>query len=71
MAEVVRAIDTPRGPLVVTVQRVAERCAMRELTPEDLLKAAPLLFHEAAWLSKQSRRPEPEAATVGVVEEGA
>jgi len=30
-----------------------------------------VLFREAALVSSQARRPEPEGATVGVVEEGA
>jgi len=68
VAKVVRTIDTPRGPLVVTVQRVADRYATGELTADDLLKAARVLFWHAALLSRQARRPEPEAATVGRVE---
>jgi len=71
MADVVRTIDTPRGPLLVTVQRVADRYTTRELTADDLLQAARALFREAALVSRQARRPEPEAATVGRVEEGA
>jgi len=71
LADVVRTIDTPRGPLLVTVQRVAGRGTMGELTADDLLKAARVLFWHAALLSRQARRPEPEAATVGVVDEGA
>lgn len=71
MAEVVRTIDTPRGPLLVTVQRVADRWTSQELTPDDLVKAARALFREAAIISRQVRRPEPEAATAGCVEEGA
>jgi len=39
--------------------------------PLDLVKAARALFREAALVSRQERRPEPEAATVGVVDEGA
>jgi len=62
VAKVVRTIDTPRGPLVVTVQRVADRYATGELTADDLLKAARVLFHEAALLSRLTRRQEPEAA---------
>jgi len=71
VADVVRTIDTPRGPLLVTVQRIADRGTMRELTADDLLKAARALFREAALVSRQARRPEPEAATVGRVEEEA
>lgn len=72
VAEVVRTIDTPRGPLLVTVQRVADRYATGELTADDLLKAAHALFKAAAMVGKaELRRPEPEAATAGCVEEGA
>jgi len=66
VADVVRTIDTPRGPLLVTVQRVAGRGTMRELTADDLLKAARVLFWQAALLSKQARRQEPGAETVDV-----
>ena len=70
MAEVVRTIDTERGPLLVTVQRIADRGTMRELTADDLLKAAHAIFKAATFVGKpQLRRPEHEAATVGVVEE--
>ena len=65
MPDIVRTIDTDRGPLLVTVQRIADRGTMRELTADDLLKAARVLFREAALLSRQARRQEPEAATVG------
>jgi len=68
MADVVRTIDTSRGPLLVTVQRVADRYTTRELTADDLRQAARALFREAALVSRQARRPEPEAATVGRVE---
>ena len=72
MADIVRTIDTPRGPLLVTVQRVADRYATGELTADDLLKAARVLFREAALVSQaQARRPAPEGATAGCVEEGA
>jgi len=38
------------------------------LTADDLLKAAHALFKAAAMVGKaELRRPEPEAATVGVV----
>lgn len=67
MAELTRVIDTDRGPLLVTVQRMSERYTTRELTSDDLLKAARVLFWEAALLSRQARRQEPEAATVDVV----
>jgi len=53
---------------MVTVQLMYERYTTRELTSDDLLKAARLLFWEAALVSRQERRPEPEAATVGRVE---
>jgi len=65
--ELTRVVDTDRGPLLVTVQRVADRYTTRELTADDLRHAAMVLFREAALLSRQARRPEPEAATVGVV----
>lgn len=68
MAEVVRTVDTPRGALLVKVERVADRWAASQLTPDDLLRAARALFCEAALVSRQARRPEPEAATVGRVE---
>ncbi|OUM99329.1 MAG: hypothetical protein BAA04_09705 [Firmicutes bacterium ZCTH02-B6] len=61
MAEVVRTVDTPRGALLVTVERVSDRWATGQLTPDDLLKAARALFREAAIISRQLRRPEPEA----------
>jgi len=67
VAELTRVIDTDRGPLLVTVQRMSDRYTTRELTSDDLLKAARVLFREAALLSRQARRPEPEGATVGVV----
>jgi len=67
VAKVVRTIDTPSGPLVVTVQRVADRYATGELTADDLHKAARVLLWEAALLSRQARRQEPETATVDVV----
>jgi len=71
LADVVRTIDTPRGPLLVTVQRVADRYATVGLTADDLLKAAHALFEAATFVGNpQLRRPEPEAA-VGVVEDGA
>jgi len=69
VAELTRVIDTDRGPLLVTVQLMYERYTTRELTSDDLLKAARVLFWQAALLSKQARRQEPEAATVGMVEE--
>ena len=69
MADIVRTIDTPRGPLLVKVERVADRWAASQLTPDDLLRAARALFREGAMASRQARRPEPEAATVGMVEE--
>lgn len=53
MAEVVRAIDTPRGPLLVTVQRVTDRYTTRELTADDLLQAARVLFREAVLMLKR------------------
>jgi len=68
LADIVRTIDTPRGPLLVTVQRVAGRGTMRELTADDLLKAARVLFWQAALLSKQARRQEPGATMVERVE---
>ena len=71
MAELTRVIDTDRGPLLVTVQRVADRYAAGELTADDLRKAARVLCREAALLSRQARRQEPEAATVGRAEGGA
>ena len=72
MAELTRVIDTDRGTLLVTVQCVADRYATGELTADDLLKAAHALFEAATFVGKtQLRRLEPEAATVGVVEEGA
>jgi len=65
MDKVVLTIDTPRGPLLVMVQRVADFGTMRELTADDLLKAARTLMWEAAFMSRQERRPESEAATAG------
>lgn len=68
MAELTRVINTDRGPLLVTVQRMSDRYTTRELTADDLLKAAHALFKAATFVGKpQLRRPEPEAATVGVV----
>lgn len=69
MAEVVRTIDTPRGPLLVTVQRVADRYATDGLTADDLIKAAGTLFWEAALMSKRVRWAEPEMTTGGVISE--
>jgi len=66
--ELTRVVDTDRGQLLVTVQRVADRYTTRELTADDLLQAARALFREAALVSRQARRSEPEAATVGRVE---
>ena len=71
MVELTRVIDTDRGQLLVTVQRVADRYATGELTADDLLKAAGVLCREAALVSQQARQPAPEGATVGIVEEGA
>jgi len=72
VAELTRVIDTDRGQLLVTVQRVADRYATVGLTADDLRKAAHALFEAATFVGKhQLRRPEPEAATAGVVEEGA
>ena len=69
MAELTRVINTDRGPLLVTVQRTSDRYTARELTSDDLLKAAHALFKAAAMVGKaELRRPEPEAATVGRVE---
>src|SRR5690606_8960126 len=68
VAGIVRTIATPRGPLLVKVERVADRWDARQLTPDDLLRAARALFREAALVSRQARRPEPEAATVGRAE---
>jgi len=69
VAELTRVINTDRGPLLVTVQRMSERYTTRELTSDDLLKAAHALFKAAAMVGKaELRRPEPEAATVGMVE---
>jgi len=68
VAELTRVINTDRGPLLVTVQRMSDRYTTRELTADDLLKAAHALFTAAALVAKpELRRPEPEAATVGVV----
>lgn len=68
MTEVTRAIETPRGALLVTVRRVTER-VMDGLRPEDLRMAARTLLAEAAVLAQaQHRRPEPESATVGFSE---
>lgn len=72
MAELSCIVNTDRGPLLVTVQRTSDRYTTRELTSDDLFKAAHALFKAAAFAAKpELRRPEPEAATVGVVEEGA
>ena len=69
MPELTRVIDTDRGQLLVTVQRVSDRYATGELTADDLLKAAHALFQAATCVGKPKlRRPEPEAATVGRVE---
>lgn len=66
VAELTRVIDTDRGPLLVTVQRTSDRYTARELTSDDLLKAAHALFKAAAMVGKaELRRPEPEAATAG------
>ena len=52
MAELTRVIDTDRGPLLVTVQRMSDRYTTRELTSDDLLEAARVLFREAALMSR-------------------
>ena len=52
VAELTRVIDTDRGPLLVTVQRMSDRYTTRELTSDDLLEAARVLFREAALMSR-------------------
>jgi len=52
VAELTRVIDTDRGPLLVTVQRMSDRYAAQALTSEDLLEAARALFREAALMSR-------------------
>ena len=68
MTEVTRAIDTPRGVLLVTVRRVTGRFA-DGVHPDDLRMAARTLLAEATALAQvQYRRPDPESATVGFSE---
>ena len=66
MAELTRIVNTDRGPLLVTVQRTSDRYTARELTSDDLRKAAHALFKAAVMVGKaELRRLEPEAATAG------
>lgn len=50
MSEVTRAIDTPRGVLLVTVKRVTD--PFGRIDHDDLRRAARVLLAEAAVLSE-------------------
>ena len=54
MSEVARAIDTPRGVLLVTVKRVTD--PFGRIDHDDLRRAARVLLAEAAVLSEANGR---------------
>ena len=65
MAELTRIVNTDRGPLLVTVQRMSDRYTTRELTADDLLKAAHALFQAATCVGKPKLRRPLRAALRG------
>lgn len=51
----VRTVDTPEGPVLVGIQRIARRYDTDKLTPQELRKVARVLLREATMMEMTER----------------